>query len=278
MSCKEASGAPGAPTYRPFDASNAFIDNGWAGVLTRVQTAVWLTFWRRANKDGIAWPGTQMLANNAGVKSLGGVRAARKKLVAYGLLALVKPGSVAGKRSGVYRVLVPPSLPPELVAGSDTKQHRPESPTRLNPDRQLVAGSDTQENNEVTIEEPINMSVEDGRAGEDVSNELRLAGVTGTNLATLAATPGLTPFAVRALAIEARRDKTIGNPPGWIVQRIKTGTFQPPPLSPEVVSALVNNGHVVAVSGPGEITLSDVLPDPVWKGEWPPKPPRRRDW
>lgn len=141
-----------------FERINAYVDGRWPARLSPIQQAVWITYHRHADSNGESFPSPKTQAEVAGVRSLGHVRAARKRLVEMGMLEVVQQGD--SRHSARYRVLIPPSPqetspPAGLVPERDYNQS-PSGTTSSPPaGLALVPQRDTQGNIEVHIEQPI---------------------------------------------------------------------------------------------------------------------------
>lgn len=105
------------PPAEAFSRRNGLVDSGWLAVLNPIQLAVWTVMDRHADSDGIAWPGSALIAKRIGHKNRDHIRQAKRDLVRLGLLELVTPGK--GSSSARYRVLVPTesggTVPTEMV-------------------------------------------------------------------------------------------------------------------------------------------------------------------
>lgn len=101
------------PAARPFfDRYNALVDNGWLAVLSPPLLRVYLCYLRHADRDSIAYPSNQRLAEAIGQSSASHVRRARAKLIELGLLTRVSRGGNHPGDTSHFRVNVPPPIPP----------------------------------------------------------------------------------------------------------------------------------------------------------------------
>jgi hypothetical protein len=105
----QASGAVGAGGH--FDRFNAFVTNGWAGVIGKAAAAMWLAYLKHADNDtGISYPGGGTLATMIGYTSTRHIARLRAALVANGLIEVVELGGGRDRPCKV-RVLVPGAVP-----------------------------------------------------------------------------------------------------------------------------------------------------------------------
>jgi hypothetical protein len=97
----------GDSDQKTFSTLHALRDAGFFRALTAIEARLLLVYVSRADSaTGEAHPGVQSLAIDVGVKNLGRVRAALRRLEAAGILAVVKVGG-GRERSTVRRIACP---------------------------------------------------------------------------------------------------------------------------------------------------------------------------
>ncbi|QOV87623.1 helix-turn-helix domain-containing protein [Humisphaera borealis] len=89
-----------------FGRFDALAENGWLGVLTGQELALWCAYEKHADADGVAYPKGATLAGMLGHVNTNHVGRLRRALVAYGLLEVIEPGGGSGNACRV-RVLMP---------------------------------------------------------------------------------------------------------------------------------------------------------------------------
>jgi hypothetical protein len=96
-------------TGRHFTRYNALIDNGWLRVLTPIEKDVWHIFNRHGSTTAEAFPGPKRIGDLIGHAGPSHIRAARARLVEYGLLTKINDGG--GDEVAIYRVETPGIAP-----------------------------------------------------------------------------------------------------------------------------------------------------------------------
>jgi hypothetical protein len=110
---------------RHFDRYNALVDKGWLAVLTLTELAVWMVYNRHGSITAEAHPGPARIAKLIGHSGPNHIRAARARLVQYGLLTRINEGG--GEEVAIYRVEVPGTPPPTRNSGRVQSRARSES-------------------------------------------------------------------------------------------------------------------------------------------------------
>jgi hypothetical protein len=103
-----------------FERYNRFVDLGWFAVLPPTQAALWITYNRFANANGVAFPSAATLAKLLGHRNTNHIAAIRKALERHDLLEVIDEGGGRGNCCHV-RVKVPKG--PVAVAGTEPSSH-----------------------------------------------------------------------------------------------------------------------------------------------------------
>lgn len=93
-----------------FARLNALAQRGWLAVLTGSEMALWLAYEKFADRDGVAYPNGETLAEMLGHATDTHVGRVRQRLAKYGLLEVLDDGGGRGRVCKV-RLLTPPNRP-----------------------------------------------------------------------------------------------------------------------------------------------------------------------
>jgi hypothetical protein len=88
----------------------AFVQGGWSRVLSKSEQAIWHAYEQHADREGVAYPSGETLAELLGHSRDNNIARLRSRLVSLGLLEVLEGGGGRGKPCRV-RVLMPPETP-----------------------------------------------------------------------------------------------------------------------------------------------------------------------